>query len=122
MTKIILADDDEDDRVILRHAIVTALEAEDITAEVECVSDGKELVQKVREGDYALSFTDRQMPYDGLRVVQDIRRTGSAIPLYMVASDPQQEAVEAGADGGIVKTYGTRFYEEVRKVIVKHLK
>lgn len=122
MSKIIVADDDDEtDRTILKYGIKHVLQTEGLEADIALVSDGTELVDQVKEGDYDLVFTDRKMPYDGLAATKDIREFNLSIPIYMVSSAPQPEAVENGANGYIIKGGNDRFNEQLKEVILRHL-
>lgn len=73
---------------------------------VECVSNGREGLQKLREFDADLVITDIMMPeMDGLEVVREIRKNRSDLPVIAISGGMRNAAVnfvsvakEFGAD------------------------
>lgn len=123
MTKpIIIADDDAE----LRRTFVRYIRKFS-GREVHEVEDGKDLVDKVREGDYCLVFTDNNMDYmNGLIAIRMIRKFNQSIPICMVSasdspSDMEAEARKTGATDYIDKTDYANLTERLESVIEKYL-
>jgi len=103
--KVIVADDDPMLRELLMDFLGVAFQKEGIEVEFDEASNGKELVEKVREGDYALVLTDNEMPGgNGLNAIREIRGYNEIVPIYMLSgSDVSEEALKAGATGYFAK-------------------
>ena len=73
---------------------------------VECVSNGREGLEKLREYDADLVITDIMMPeMDGLEIVREIRKNRSDLPIIAISGGMRSAAVnfvsaakEFGAD------------------------
>jgi two-component system response regulator len=113
---IVLADDDEDDRLLARDA----LRQSPVAAVMRCVEDGAELLEYLRrEGRYAppaeaprpaLVLLDLNMPrMGGLEALEEIRRDPSLrrIPVVVMTTSARGEDVarsyELGANSFITK-------------------
>ncbi|MBI2142489.1 response regulator transcription factor [Candidatus Woesearchaeota archaeon] len=105
--KIILADDD----AYVREALVPLIHHTVPGVEVVQVTNGRDLVARVRDGGFALVLTDNNMPdVGGLEAIREIREFDSEVPVYMLSSSGiEKEALAAGATGFMVKT--NCFYE-----------
>jgi len=125
MTKrVIVADDDKD----TRYAIVTSIESVLDGVEIDEVSSGEELVEKVLQGLYDFGFTDNKMHVmTGAEAIRAIREAGiktvqnpnKDIPLVMISGDRQRaEAMKAGATDYIEKG---KVYAEIERVLLEHL-
>ncbi|WP_158972486.1 response regulator [Paraglaciecola sp. L3A3] len=106
---ILMADDDEDDRLLTREA----LEESRVLNELHCVEDGVELVSYLkREGKYAdeeayprpsLILLDLNMPRkDGREALQEIKADPSlrTIPVVILTTSKQEEDMVKGYDLG----------------------
>ena len=61
---------------------------------VECVSNGREGLDKLRDFDADLVITDIMMPdMDGLEVVREIRKTRSDLPVIAISGGMRNAAV-----------------------------
>ena len=105
--KVIVADDNEDIRNSIAHVISRLYDAE-----VDTVSDGSSLIERVRGNVYSLVLTDNQMPGTrGLAAIRKIRKFNQEVPIYMLSeSGVREQALELGATGYLDKrafrTYG----------------
>ena len=100
MKPIICADDDADQRMLNEFEL-----HDHYKTRVDCVANGQELVDKVRDNDYCLIVTDYQMPVlDGLDAVRKIRTFNQKIPILMISgSNIEKEALNAGVSAYIEK-------------------
>ena len=100
MKPIIIAEDYKDIRRIYVNIIKELSEAE-----IDEAGNGKELVEKVKQGDYSLVITDNSMPLmNGLEAITEIRKFNSSVPICMIcADDIESEAIESGATDYIAK-------------------
>lgn len=112
--KIIIAEDDP-----IRKHIAEAIR-ERLGIEVDEVGDGKSLVEKVRQGDYSLIFTDYSLPIkNGLTAIEKIRKDYPSIPICMISgSDVESKARKRGATDYLKKPIT---YDELKAVIEKHI-
>ncbi|MBV6628223.1 MAG: response regulator [Rivularia sp. (in: Bacteria)] len=102
---ILIIDDDEVDRM----AISRALKAAGIKMKLEEASDYSEAAEILEKTDFDCIFVDYLLPgKDGLAVVQEIRASGSKVPLIVLTGQgDEQTAVElmkAGASDYITKS------------------
>jgi len=103
--KILIIDDDEVDRM----AVNRALKAAGIRMEFLEASDYSEAIQILEEKDFDCVFVDYLLPgKDGLALVQEIRASGSKVPLIVLTGQgDEQTAVDlmkAGASDYITKS------------------
>lgn len=76
--KILLADDDED------YLLMTDSFLKQIGYNVECASDGKEAVCKLKSGDYQIALLDYFMPgLNGEEVIEEIRRDNKELIIIL---------------------------------------
>jgi CheY-like chemotaxis protein len=107
---ILIADDDEDDRMLTRHA----LKANHVTNEIREVTDGEELMQYLRrQGAYAdpassprpgIIFLDLNMPRkDGREALQEIKADPELrrIPVVILTTSREDEDVIRSYDLGV---------------------
>jgi DNA-binding response OmpR family regulator len=102
--RILLAEDDS----ALRSVIERGLRESGYV--VDAVADGTEALAYLRTYDYELAVLDWRMPLlSGLDVVQELRRSGSSLPVLMLtARDTVHDKVrglDAGADDYLVKPF-----------------
>lgn len=102
--RILLAEDEPD----LREVTIKRLKTEGFGVD-GCI-DGQEALDYLNATEYDLAILDIMMPKkDGLMVLQEIRRQGSAIPvLLLTARDSISDRVNglnAGADDYLIKPY-----------------
>lgn len=105
-TKILVADDDPIALELLREALTSS------GYEVETATDGRELLNRVGNGDIRFVISDWEMPeVDGLEVCREIRRHQAAGYIYVILLTSRGEKAEivegmsAGADDFIVKPF-----------------
>ena len=103
--KILIIDDDEVDRM----AVSRALKAAGIRIEFSEATDYSEAVEILAEKNFDCVFVDYLLPgKDGLALVQEIRTSGSKVPLIVLTGQgDEQTAVElmkAGASDYITKS------------------
>jgi len=101
--KMILAEDDQD----FREGLVLYIGDEIPGVEIEYVDDGKPLLERARNGGYALILTDNDMKQmNGLEAVRRIREFDKTTPIYLMSGrDVRKQALEAGATGYIPKDF-----------------
>jgi len=104
--RILIADDDADERLILE----LALEAEFPSAELECVADGEAALAAFDRKPADVVVSDLQMPRcDGLALTAALRgrRDADAVPILLLTASggPEQWRLLAslGADGFVLK-------------------
>lgn len=110
MHKIIIADDSENWRDIYERCFeIKGFDA-------ETVPSGERLIEKVKSGNYNLAITDNDMGdgITGIKVVSEIRKFNSAIPLFVYSGTKGIEklCLEAGATGFIDKSNGVGYLFE----------
>ena len=98
-----------DDSGVMRKIIVRAATAAGIQDIVEAV-DGADAVAKFGEGHFDLVLTDWNMPNKtGLEVIQEIRATGSSVPIIMVTTEGEKasvlQAIQAGVSDYLTKPF-----------------
>ncbi|MDQ3308551.1 MAG: ATP-binding protein [Gemmatimonadota bacterium] len=95
--KILVVDDDEVDRMVVRRALRAAGINADIT-EVEDARTGLEILQEVA---FDCAFLDYQLPGgDGLRVLSEARRAGVHTPIVMMTGHDDAELAVAMMKAG----------------------
>ncbi len=96
-----------DDEASWREGLAEFLQHAVPDAEIDQVSDGESLVERVREGQYSLVLTDYNMGegrMSGTDAITRIRGFDKQMPIYMVSSSSKrEEALSAGATGYISK-------------------
>jgi len=95
--KVIVADDSK----VARESYADGISI--FGVEVDQAKDGRDLVEKVRNGQYDIVFTDYEMPnMDGMEATRQIRKF-SDVPIYMNSGCERdgiaEEALEAGVTG-----------------------
>ncbi|MDO8467547.1 MAG: response regulator transcription factor [Nanoarchaeota archaeon] len=110
--KIIIAEDDENVREALQDFLSEIIE----DCKISTASNGRELVDKVRNEDYDLIITDYQMPLlDGLEAVRQIRKFDKIIPIIVQSGMPVEKLVlEAGASEYIDKLNFGKLSERIK--------
>lgn len=124
MARVIVADDEE----IVRDVYKTIIGQLVTGVEIEAVSDGESLVDRVRSANAEgikldLILTDYQMPgMDGLKAISQIRIFNKNTPIYVVSGmrEIAEEALKLGATG-YIKKGSERFTEKLGEVIIKYL-
>lgn len=105
-TKVLIVDDEEDYRIIMRDVL------EGAGIEVVAGVDGQDGVEKLPEGPFDAVLVDWMMPrMDGQTFVQTLRRhpTMKDVPIVMLTvkqtADDELEALHFGVDDFIVKPF-----------------
>ena len=118
MTKSVIV---ADDTPSVRDLLCAMIESCAPDVKIDAVDDGQSLVQKVREGDYALILTDNQMGQGmgGIDAIKAIRTFNQKVPIYMISgSDMLEEALRAGATEYLAKPVKLK---EIQDVTNKYL-
>ena len=110
------------------NALVAQAMLERAGLHVECVDDGEQALQRVRERRYDLVLMDCQMPgMDGFEATRRIRaeeRAAGQVPLRIVAltanalEGDRQRSLDAGMDDHLAKPFGEA---ELALVLQRHL-
>ncbi len=106
MKKVIWADDDTGFIKDIASILSRDCKKRGIELTFTSVSSGESLVEKVRQEQFDLIFTDNQMwIMSGLQAVSSIRQFNPKIPIYIVSTDGgiETEALSVGATGYINK-------------------
>ena len=104
--KVLLADDSG----VMRKIIVRSLNACYVTDIVEA-ADGVEAIESFKNDSFDLVMTDWNMPNkNGLEVIQEIRATGSKVPILMITTEAEKKAVLAAIQAGVTD-YLTKPFE-----------
>jgi len=117
--KIIIADDSEG----FRRLLVGIVQKISKDIEIDEVSDGTDLIQKVKENDYDAVITDNTMiKMDGLAAIERIRLFNKELPIYMVSGDflIEKRALEKGATGFIDKFNIEKLQDKLSDVMETH--
>ena len=104
-SKVLVADDSG----VMRKIIIRALNSCGITDIVEA-ADGAEALARFKEHKFDLVMTDWNMPNKtGLEAVQDIRATGSDVPIIMITTEAEttrvRDAIQAGVNDYLAKPF-----------------
>lgn len=104
--KVLVADDSG----VMRKIIIRALNACGIT-EIEEAADGSEAISLFGASSFDMVLTDWNMPNkNGLEVIQEIRATGSQVPIIMVTTEAEKKAVLQAIQAGVTD-YLTKPFE-----------
>jgi two-component system response regulator QseB len=100
---LLLIEDDPDLGPLIRDVL-----GEDYA--VTLLRDGDAGLDAARRGDFDVVVLDRRLPgLDGVSVVRELRRTGSAVPVLMLTAlarvDDRVDGLDAGADDYLVKPF-----------------
>lgn len=124
MKRIIYADDTDSVRRAYTIIIKETLRDNKIDADLNLVTNGKELVDAIKNSDYDLIFTDFRMPeMNGLEAIKKIRELGVTTSIYLITKQDKetgQEAVNLGANGYIGKL-DDDVDLQIEKALMKHL-
>lgn len=98
-----------DDSGVMRKIIIRALNACGVTEIVEA-GDGVEALVKIAENEISLVMTDWNMPNkNGLQLLQEIRASGSKVPVIMITTEAEagrvKEAIVAGVNDYLAKPF-----------------
>src|SRR6185369_15344409 len=96
--KILVIDDNEDDRFIYRRALQKSIEHSYNTIEAK---DGEEGLQRIAKDHPACVLLDYSLPkYNGLKILENIRSTYPFTPVVMLTGQGNEKvAVEAMQKG-----------------------
>jgi len=121
--RAIIAENNPFTRRALLGVLKRTSQEEEVEVEIDEVSNGRELVEKVSKNNYHLILTDCGMlGADGLSTIRKIRGYDEAVPIYMLSwRNIPEEALEAGATKFFYKGAGPgEIIEDVRNAIVNH--
>lgn len=98
-----------DDSGVMRKIIIRALNNCGVTDIVEA-GDGVEALAKIGEHSFDLVMTDWNMPNkNGLQLLQEIRGSGSTVPVIMITTEAEagrvKEAILAGVSDYLAKPF-----------------
>lgn len=100
-----------DDSGVMRKIIIRSLNAVGVTDTVEA-ANGQEAVDIFATQEFDMVLTDWNMPEkSGLEVLQEIRATGSQVPVIMVTTESQKGQVLAAIQAGVTD-YLTKPFEQ----------
>jgi two-component system cell cycle sensor histidine kinase/response regulator CckA len=120
---LLLEDSAEDARKILEY-----LRSAGFALEPTIVSSRIEFLEAVSSGDFAVIFSDYQLPdWDGMQALQELRRTGKNTPFILVTGVLGEEAaiecLKHGVDEYVLKGHLARLPTVLRRVLdEKHLR
>lgn len=105
MSKVLVVDDSG----VMRKIIIRALNSCGVTDIVEA-GDGVEALVKIGENSVDLVMTDWNMPNkNGLQLLQEIRASGSTVPVIMITTEAEagrvKEAISAGVNDYLAKPF-----------------
>ncbi|WP_192821173.1 response regulator [Rufibacter sp. LB8] len=103
--KLLIVDDDEVDRMIIRRSLRTA----QVEAEVQNATTGEEALAALKATNFDFIFIDFMLPdMNGLELLQVIREKGITTPVQIVTSQGDEriavEAIKTGASDYLPKT------------------
>lgn len=88
--RVLVADDNEADRLLTIRQISKAWPAEREII-VECAADGMEALEKIRAGRFGLVILDHDMPHqNGPEVLRTVRAEGRRVPVVLVSSQNRE--------------------------------
>ncbi len=102
--RILVVDDDAALRSVLEETLAS------LNYKVTTAPDGKEALERLKQGDYDLIVTDIKMPnMNGKELLKEIKQTSPDIPVIIITAYPatysQQWVMEEGADGYLTKPF-----------------
>jgi two-component system, chemotaxis family, chemotaxis protein CheY len=113
-----------DDSRTMRNLIINSLEKIGVTtAEIIEATNGADAVKSAFSENLVLILMDWNMPtLNGLDAVKAIRAGGKHTPIIMVTTEREKpnvlQAIQAGADGFILKPFKERiFLEKIRSIL-----
>ena len=118
---ILVAEDHPETRLTL----VRILEHLHPREQIDAVADGRQFVDFISRGSYALAFTYNSMPeLTGIEAIANIRQRSITIPIVMISGDASEErtrerALAAGANEYLTKPYDL---EDIRKVLARYVR
>jgi len=117
--RVVIADDELDYRELLTRRLCSILGE----VEIDEVTDGEALIERVTADEYAFALTDNDMP-PGMSGLDALPRIKDRLPVIMVAgSDVEAQALEAGAVAYISKEIGlAELTDQLRAAIDQYVK
>jgi CheY-like chemotaxis protein len=112
-----------DDEIVIRHLLTDVLK--DDGHQVVAVENGKEAIDRVKELNFDLVFSDVHMPVlNGLETVKIIRELDRSIPIVMMDSFPDLLSELAQEEGAITCIHKPFELKGIREILdrVQHLK
>ncbi len=90
-----------DDSGVMRSIILRSLNAVGVRDVVQA-ADGVEAMERFNADEFDLVMTDWNMPNkNGLEVIQEIRATGSKVPIIMITTESEKRQVLAAIAAGV---------------------
>ena len=115
--KVLVADDSG----VMRTIITRALNACGVTDIVQAV-DGADAINQFKRQRFDLVMTDWNMPNkNGLEVIQEIRASGSAVPIIMITTEAETKAVLQAVQAGVSDYLKKPFEAETLRAKIEKL-
>lgn len=104
MSKILIVEDDVSIQKIIQYELKTK------GYQVDSLYDGKDAVNQILNGEYALVLIDWMLPFkSGIDIIKETRNEGYSKPLILLTARSEQEDIleglESGADDYLVKPF-----------------
>lgn len=112
-----------DDEIVIRHLLTDVLK--DDGHQVVAVENGKEAIDRIKELNFDLVFSDVHMPVlNGLETIKIIRELDRSIPIVMMDSFPDLLSELAQEEGAITCIHKPFELKGIREILdrVQHLK
>lgn len=119
--KILVADDEKQNREFVKFALSKNIQFKEFSFDE--AENYDELIEKVKENEYAVIITDNDMPdeNDGINAAREIRKDNRKVPIILVSGRyvlVENEAKEAGVTDGIQKPYD---FKELADIVNQNL-
>ncbi len=114
--KILVAEDNHVNQIVMQSLFKS------IGYDIELASNGKEVLEKIREKNYDIVFMDIRMPEkNGFDATYDIRKSGYKMPIVAVTANvdesDKKQALEVGMNDFITKPVRA---DIVKKIMIKY--
>ena len=93
---------------------------------VDCAFDGKEAIEKIREGNYDIVLLDLMLPFvDGISVCKEVRKF-SLVPIIMLTAKGEDAdkimGLEVGADDYVTKPFNVQEVKARMNAVLRRVK
>jgi len=115
--RILLVDDEETLRFVLRESLISE------GYSVDVANDGFQALERVKDKSYDLLITDIKMHgMDGLQLIREIKRNGSHLKIIIITAYGSLEMVKEAARLGVIEFVSKPFkIQEIKDVITRNL-
>ena len=115
--RILLVDDEETLRFVLRETLISE------GYSVDVAKDGFQALERVKGKSYDLLITDIKMHgMDGLQLIREIKRNGSHLKIIIITAYGSLEMVKEAARLGVIEFVSKPFkIQEIKDVITRNL-